>query len=64
MRAPEVEKLACLVPTSVLGTDEQGRMLVACPTCHEPAPVLADGTIACPLGEAIGDFLAQQLGGP
>jgi hypothetical protein len=57
----EVYKASYVVPTSIVGTDEQGRTLVTCPSCHEPAPVLEDGTIACPLGEVEAEVLRQTL---
>jgi len=57
----EVHKLTAIVPTSVLGTDEQGRTLVRCPECGETATVQDDGRITCSLHEAISEQLHEQL---
>lgn len=57
----KVAKVTYLVPVAVLGTDAQGRTLVACPQCHEPAVVLENGDIVCPLGKAINDLLKREI---
>ncbi len=57
----EVNKLTAIIPTSVLGTDEEGRTLVRCPTCGDTATVQADGRIICPLDEAISGWLRDQM---
>jgi hypothetical protein len=56
----DIKKMTYVVPTSVLGYDDQGRMLVRCPECGDDATILDDGRIACPLGDAISDWLKQE----
>jgi len=56
-----VYQTATTVPVRVLGQDEQGRMLVTCLGCQEPAGVDPDGTIRCGWCEAMRERLAALL---
>lgn len=58
-----VRKIAYQVPVEVLGTDEQGRTLVRCPSrgCGEPAYIAEDGHVVCTVGEAYSAFLSDAM---
>lgn len=65
MTEPEihVKKLRGIGLVNVLGTDEQGRTLVQCPSrgCGDTAYIDADGRVVCPTGEAVSAYLASVL---
>lgn len=54
-----VTKQTYTLPTTVLGKDDQGRTLVACPFCGDEAAVEQDGRVACPTGQAIQRMLDE-----
>lgn len=56
-----VHKQAYYVPTSVIGTDEQGRTLVACPFCGDEAYVEADGRVVCSGWAAVQTYLQAAV---
>ena len=56
-----VQKMTQYVPVRTLGYDEQGRPLVTCPTCREPATVQDDDSIICPQGQAEAEFIRQGI---
>jgi hypothetical protein len=54
---------AALVPVRSLGRDGQGRELVTCPGCQEPATVEADGTIRCGWCDAMRERFTSLIAG-
>lgn len=58
-----VKKYSHIMPVNVLGTDDQGRVLVQCPSrgCGLAAYVADDGRVVCPAGEAEAEYLRQAM---
>jgi hypothetical protein len=63
MAEPVMWKSTAIIPTSILGRDDAGRMLVRCPSCGDTATVMDDGEIRCPLDEALRAAFLAALGG-
>lgn len=63
MNSHEVRKIAHKIPVNVIGTDDQGRTLVQCPSrgCGDIAYIADDGRLVCPSGEAIEEFLRDHV---
>ena len=53
------KKIGYTVSMPILGTDEQGRTLVQCPSrgCGDTAYIAEDGRVVCPTGEAVNEAM-------
>lgn len=56
-----VREIAYYQPMSIVGTDDQGRTVVVCPSCHDEAYLAEDGRVVCAFGEAQEAFLRDAL---
>lgn len=58
-----IKKYGHIMQVNVIGTDDQGRTLVVCPSpgCGDTAYIDDDGRLVCPTGEAINEYLRPYL---